>query len=155
MEAYCMNSEENDAPIIKSEKDMEPVLKLQKELKGYRGRLQKENDAPIIKLAQNIEAVLRLQKKLKDYRARHQKEIATIDAYKAPEQVFVMLAGTRYKIAVVEKLLLEGEVNTHELSRELLKKDGNVDAESFNVACAVIDDYMKTGGKNVTGGTGY
>ena len=115
----------------------------------------KQTDAPIIKLAQNMESVLRLQKKLKDYRARIQREMAAIDAYKAPEQVFEMLAGTGYKIAVVEKLLLEGEVNTHELSRELLEKHGKIDAENFNIACAVVDDYMKTGGKNVTGGSGY
>ena len=113
------------------------------------------NDAPIIKLEQNIEAVLRLQQKLKDYRARHQMEVAAIDVYKAPEQVFVILAATRYKIAVVGTLLLEGEVNTHELSRKFMKEDGNVDKESLETACAVIDDYMKTGGKNVVGGTGF
>ena len=115
---------------------------------------QEKQKSPKIKLPENSEMVQRLQDKLGDYKQRLEYEESEIDPYKAPETVFSMLVDTRYKIAVLEKLLNDGEVNTFELSKELNDQDGRLDTQAFNNACAVIDDYCKTGGKNVRGGTG-
>jgi hypothetical protein len=72
------------------------------------------------------------------------------DYYKAPES----FAYVNYKIAVLEKLLTYGEVDIHELFRELNEKFSGLDVDAFNNACAVIQDYVKTGGKESHGGTG-
>lgn len=95
---------------------------------------------PIIKLMESREI---LERKLAEYRSR-------LNEFGAPETQF----DTIYKIAVVERLVETGEVDTQNLSRELVAKYGTFDTASFNNACGVIADYIKTGGKNVAGGTG-
>ena len=114
-----------------------------------------EKESPKIELPRNFETIERLQNKLKDYKQRLESKKAKVDPYKAPEQTFRVFAGTKYKIAVVEKLLLEGDVDTHQLSLELGEKDGQFDKQAFENACSVIKDYVATGGKGVTGGTGF
>lgn len=127
----------------------EQIKAAEKEMK-----MEKE-ESPKIELPKDAEVVKRLQNKLKDYKQRLAEEKKKIDPYKAPEQVFHILADTNYKIAVLEKVLLEGEVNTFELSRELNSQDGQFDSGAFNNACGVIEDYCSTGGKNTRGGTGF
>lgn len=46
-------------------------------------------------------------------------------------------------------------MNTWELSIEMDDTYGtDFSVRDFNNACGVVDDYCKTGGKNVSGGTG-
>ena len=114
-----------------------------------------EQESPKIEFPKDIEIVERMQEKLKDYKQRLESEKSKIGPHKAPEQVFSTLADTKYKITVLEKLLLEGSVDTHQLSRELDEKDGQLDQQAFENACAVIEDYATTGGKRVVGGSGF
>lgn len=115
-----------------------------------------EKKSPKIELPSDIETIRKLQKKLREYKTRLEEEKGQkIKTHTAPEQDFVALADTHYKIAVLEKLLLEGSVNTYELSRELNEADGMFDASAFDNACGVIEDYVETGGERNVGGTGF
>lgn len=85
-----------------------------------------------------------LKSKLVEYKER-------VSLYRAPE----LQMGVICKITVLERLLQDGQVNTHELSREMFETYGSgFSVHAFNNACGVIDDYCKTGGKNTSGGTG-
>ncbi len=131
------------------------------QIEGAKKEMKKEKEeSPKIELPKDFERIEKLEIKLEEYKRRLQDKKAKIKdspelEWKAPEQVFPMLAGTIYKIAIGEKLLSEGEVKTYELSQELSKKYGTFVPRAFNKACTVIEDYCKTGGKNVRGGTGF
>ena len=103
-------------------------------------REREQGESPILRLAEDRSL---LEEKLKEYKGR-------IDQYIAPERQI----GTIYKIEILKALLEHGEVNTYDLSRKLHDRFGVLDVEKFNNACGVIDDYIKTGGKNLSGGTG-
>lgn len=118
------------------------------------GQLDNERESSAIELPDDIETIKKMRDKLKIYRERLEAN-KTQMMWQAPEVIFNASAGTNYKIALVEKLLLEGNVKTHELSQELTEKDGQFDDESFENACNVINDYIKTGGKNTRGGSGF
>ena len=113
-----------------------------------------DQKSPKIELPKDPEIVQKLQSKLKEYKQRLEEKKLKMDEWAAPEQVFPMLVGTKYKIAVLEKVLKDGEIKTFKLSRELEEQDGQFDKHAFNNACTVIEDYCKTGGKNIRGGTG-
>ncbi|OGZ20805.1 MAG: hypothetical protein A2654_00235 [Candidatus Nealsonbacteria bacterium RIFCSPHIGHO2_01_FULL_43_31] len=101
-------------------------------------------EAPIIVLTEDATRKKQLENKLKEYKGR-------MDPYRAPE----MQMGTICKIAVLERLLRDGQVNVWDLSVEMAKTYGSgFGTREFNVACAVMEDYCKTGGKNLSGGTG-
>lgn len=101
-------------------------------------------EAPIIVLSEDETRKKQLQNKLKEYRGR-------MDRYQAPE----LQMGVICKIAVLERLLRDGQVNTWDLSREMADIYGSgFRTREFNVACMVIEDYCKTGGMNLSGGTG-
>ena len=127
---------------IKKEGKEKPKVKKEEEKKV-------EEKGPEINLPEDQNIVKALQNKLVEYKERLVTQMKQ-EPYKAPE----LFADTNYKIAVLEKLLVEGKVNTYELSRQLKEKYGGVDVASFDNACAVIEDYAKTGGKEVRGGTG-
>ncbi|HOX10819.1 MAG TPA: hypothetical protein P5323_04025 [Candidatus Moranbacteria bacterium] len=151
----------SDAELLKGGADYKFDEKGQKRLdvtdeqiEKARGEMEqdknKENiESPKIKFPENINIVKALQGKLAEYKERLGAQMKE-DPYKAPE----LFTDTNYKIAVLEKLLTDGEVNTHELSRELNEKYGGFSVGDFDNACAVIEDYTKTGGKEVAGGTG-
>ena len=102
-----------------------------------------------LKLPDDINIINALQNKLAEYKARLRAEMQA-DPYKAPE----LFVDTNYKIAVLERLLTTGEVSKAALAQELHKRDGFLDEQVFNNAFLVIEDYAKTGGRGVTGGTG-
>lgn len=103
-----------------------------------------QNESPVILLPSNQARLARLKDKLTEYRRR-------LDAFKPPEQQI----GTWMKIEVLEKLLTEGAVKTWDFSRELAEKyRSSFSPYDFANACAVIEDYSKTGGANTSGGTG-
>lgn len=102
-----------------------------------------------LKLPDNINIINALQNKLAEYKARLRAAMQA-DPYKAPE----LFVDTNYKIAVLERLLTTGEVSKAALAQELHKRDNFLDEQVFNNAFLVIEDYAKTGGRGVTGGTG-
>ena len=110
---------------------------------------EKGEPGPKIQFPKDIALVRRLQLKLAEYKKRLGEEMKK-NPYGAPET----FTDTNYKIAVLEQLLLTGEVDTYALSRELNGKDGEFDAQTFNNACGIVEDYAQTGGKGTTGGTG-
>jgi len=89
-----------------------------------------------------------LEDKLAEYRQRAMhKDVVFL----APEQK----QGILCKIEVLAELLRKGKVQTREFGRQLAKKYGSgFDFRACNTAFGVIDDYCKTGGANVVGGTG-
>lgn len=119
---------------------------------------RKEQGRHLIFLPENPQAVEQLENKLKEYKSRFEeikKSRGYNDAFKAPEQIFDLIADTHYKIAVLETLLQEKSVNTNELYEKLHGEDHYFNQDSFINACAVINDYCETGGERSKGGTGF
>ena len=110
---------------------------------------EQAEDGPKLTMPKDPALVTKLEDKLLDYRTRLD-TLREENPFKAPES----FTDTNYKIAVLERLLAEGEVDTQQLSRELNEKYGGLDVKVFNNACAVINDYTETGGDSVRGGTG-
>lgn len=103
-----------------------------------------DHESPILTLPPNALLEQKLRSKLEEYRGR-------LHLYRDPE----LQMSTICKIAVLERLLMDREVNTWELSMEMSNIYGTgFSVNDFNKACGVIDDYCKTGGQNVSGGTG-
>lgn len=106
--------------------------------------MDEQQKSPVIVLPEDEARREQLRQKLEEYRTR-------IEPHKAPE----MQMDTICKIAVLERLLRDSQVNTWDLSREMVEIYGpGLDAHTFNVACGVVADYIKTGGANLHGGTG-
>ncbi|MBI1975038.1 MAG: hypothetical protein HYS57_01605, partial [Parcubacteria group bacterium] len=102
--------------------------------------------SPVIVLPDDETRKQQLRDKLTQYKGR-------VHPYRAPE--LQMNMDTICKIAVLERLLCDGQVSTWDLSREMAKTYGSgFDVNAFNNACGVIEDYCKTGGQNLRGGTG-
>jgi hypothetical protein len=100
--------------------------------------------SPTITLQGNHPRKEQLERKLMEYRER-------LEPLKPPAPQM----DTICKIAVLEALLSDNRLNTHDLSQELFQKYGKLfDLKIFDVACSVIIDYCDTGGQNVWGGTG-
>jgi len=103
--------------------------------------------------------VSRLEKKALEYMRRIRDERFDM-AFQAPELRLnpVYSASNRYKAAILTHLLTDGELDTQKLYDELdqrgLFPDSNYSA-AYIQAVAVIEDYIKTGGENVRGGTGF
>ena len=56
---------------------------------------------------------------------------------------------------LLENLLEQKEITTYKVGKKLKKELKDYFSEgTFGFACAVIEDYCKTGGKNNLGGTG-
>ena len=115
--------------------------------------IESEKESPKIEFPQDLEVVRKMQTKLNEYRKRLA-QIEQTQEYLAPEQMFNNTADTRYKIAIMERLLLDGSVDTQQLSRDLNEADGDLNPQAFINACEVIQDYAETGGQRTTGGTG-
>ncbi len=87
--------------------------------------------------------VQQLHSKLVEYEGR-------LSQFRAPE----LQMDTICKMTVLGRLLRDGQVNTWELSREMATTYGSgFDPWAFTNACGVIEDYCKTGGQNVSGGS--
>jgi hypothetical protein len=67
-----------------------------------------------------------------------------------------MRLDAMHKIYVLERLLADGRINPSDLSTQMAKNFGSeFDPELFDTAYGVIKDYCKTGGVNLSGGTGF
>ena len=105
---------------------------------------QREKEPTKIELPQNSENRKILQNQLEEYEQHLKKLEAEIDPNKDPKQRFDLLASTKYKIAIVEKLLQEGYVDKKQLSLELYEKDGRYDRLTFESAWVMIRYYALT-----------
>jgi len=76
-------------------------------------------------------------------------------AYMLPDMArqYPKYLDSLYKSIITERLLEKGVVNTFELANELLESHGFFDADRYNNAAGVIDDYCKTGGINTSKGS--
>ena len=114
----------------------------------------KDGESPIISLKdipenERVSRVASLEKKLDEYTDRLRK------AWEAHVTAFELLnPNDRFKRDALRILIKKGEVNTYSLSKALVHLGSYEYEEFFNNACSVIQDYVKTGGKVVTGGTG-
>lgn len=59
------------------------------------------------------------------------------------------------KVAITERLLERGEVDTRELFEELKEREGPILLSDYYSAVNVIADYCETGGRKTIGGTGF
>lgn len=102
-----------------------------------------EIDTSHIPLPENKEFKVKLQKKLKEYESRLTKSDASEK----------LKLDAQHKIAVLGEVLNFGSIDTSKLEKQL-KKNEWFDQEMFENAIFVIADYIQTGGKNISGGTG-
>lgn len=101
--------------------------------------------SPVIELPKDSMRVEQLRMKLEEYRRR------VFQGRWSAEELFDLYL----RIVLLEKLFAEGRVNTWGFAEELCGRFGGYPPRQvFNQACAVIDDYCKTGGVNNRGGTG-
>ena len=114
----------------------------------------KDRESPIITLkdipeAEKAARIASLEKKLGEYTDRLRTE------WELEITAFELLdTDNRLKRDVLRILLKKGEVNTYSISKALVHFGSYWYGDAFNNACSVIGDYVKTGGKIVTGGTG-
>ena len=99
-----------------------------------------------------------LTQKMQDYLSRFdENESIPNDRFKAPEQKTAakkIIADAKYKIAIIKELLAKKKVTFKKLVSQFQEQDKEFVASELYNAFGVIDDYCKTGGKNVSGGTG-
>ena len=102
-------------------------------------------ESPVIVLPKDKTRQSQLRAKTKEYKERLQSSRFT------PAEKM----GIRYRIIILERLLKNREVSTWEISQEMAKiPDLDFNDIYFDRACAIIEDYCKTGGANLIGGTG-
>ncbi len=100
-------------------------------------------------LPEKPEVLNRLQKKVSEYQNRLMKKNSSDN----PAALYSTLTG--YKAVIAKRLIQRGQVDTYVLSKELQEEYGFIDFRAFNDAAGVIEDYCRTGGKNVRKGTGF
>lgn len=106
---------------------------------------QKEESKNSIELPKDEVVVQKLRDKLAEYNERLMK------SFKAPEAEM----DTVCKIEVLKTLLEEGVVDIPALEHKMEEEYGTGFSErAFMNACGVIEDYTKTGGAHLYGGTG-
>ncbi len=99
----------------------------------------------LILLPKDKVIISQLEKKLEEYEKR-------INQYRAPELQMDPIC----KISILQNLLDKGFVIPSELDLEMKKNYGSGFSDTtFKNAICVIKDYIKTGGKNLRGGTGF
>src|SRR3989344_3330492 len=96
-----------------------------------------------IVLPENENIKRALEDKLSEYRIRLKK----FDPI-SPE-VRNESTSSGYKADISERLLEKGEVDVHKFGLYLKRRDNSFNADNYSTAVFVINDYLKTGGKNV------
>ncbi len=112
-----------------------------------------QGDGPRIEFPKNLETAMKLRLKLSEYMDRLDRDKES-NKFQPPEISNPRTADTRYKIAVLEKVLY-GVADTNSIAKELQEQDlGYFDKQIFENACAVVKSYCTDGGKSVERGTG-
>ena len=112
---------------------------------------QSKEKAPEIILPEDEDIVSRLRKKLEEYQRRLNDNFPGKDPY----DIIKIKKDASYKSEILKVLLEKGRVNTHEISMQIHKKDGYLDADLFDIAAGVIDNYCNRGGMDCIGGTPF
>ena len=109
---------------------------------------ENRNDYKIIMLNHNKTRIEMLRKKLKEYEDR-------ITSRRTWRESLIFDAGNSYKVVLLETLIRDKQLDPLVVRHELEKNTRNYfDPKTFENALGVIDDYNRTGGKNVVYGTG-
>jgi|GEM_PF-1282556 len=88
----------------------------------------------------------RFEKKIKEYNKRL-KKLKKSKSFSNPDMAYTSITG--YKALISQRLALRGEIDTEVFARELKEEYGIINSIAYNTAAAVLDDYCRTGGKNV------
>jgi len=115
-----------------------------------------------LELPKDEKRVGTLKKKMREYAQRLQdfkERIETEHSNWHPEYImsFVKQSQNYMNLIVLSELFLTPKVETTNFSLELGEEGPIYDKKSLDrylLACAIIDDYCKTGGKNCRRGTG-
>jgi len=115
-----------------------------------------------LELPKDEKRVGTLKKKMGEYAQRLQdlkERIETDHSNWHPEYImrFVEQSQNYMNLRVFSELFLTPKLETTNFSLELDDEGFIYDKKSldrYNLACAILDDYCKTGGKNCRGGTG-
>ncbi|NQT50111.1 hypothetical protein HQ571_05440 [Candidatus Kuenenbacteria bacterium] len=100
--------------------------------------------SPVIELPVDDLKVRELQAKRDDYLERlktHKSEQYRLDL--------------TYRIELIESLLREKRVETWDFCHLIVTREGSINGQAFDNACAVVDDYCKTGGAQTIRGRGF
>lgn len=114
------------------------------------------DEAPIITLPDEESRKRSLFYKLREYKNRLDL-IKNRNPYAHSgmiRKISIENGGLGYKIDILERLLEKGELDAHTFSLELSERDGFFDVNKYDLAAGIIDDYCRTGGKNLCRGTG-
>jgi uridine kinase len=114
-----------------------------------------------LELPEDETRISKLKRKAKEYEKRvedYRKKIEEKEPYQHPGLIEIQLKKSQdyMNFTILSKLLSVKRLETNSFSLELNKKGLIIDKESlerYNQACAIIDDYCKTGGTNAQNGT--
>lgn len=115
-----------------------------------------EKEAPIISLEtvppdDREERKEQLQLKIDEYGRRIKRKVIG----QGPIININSVLHTLYKRDALKLIIKFGSLNTYAYGRALEEYfGGSIGKREFESACGVADDYVKTGGKNILGGTG-
>lgn len=110
--------------------------------------------SPIIRLQKESKRARQLRLKFTEYR-RRLKAYGHANPFQAPELRLRITWDLFCRAYALARLLRRGEVNTHQLSWELVSKfPHSFDPNAFDTALTIINDYVTTGGAKCIGGTG-
>jgi len=98
----------------------------------------------------------KLKLKLDEYLVRHEVLVMQLLKGDDPFTVVEKLQHYRYRICILARLLMEGQVEFQQLRYEfrLSSELAPRNEKSYQLAWYIIEDYLLTGGKNLRGGTG-
>ena len=107
-----------------------------------------------LELPKNLDAIGVLQRKFKEYKQRLKEQLKKEGVTRIQDAIHTpRLLDTFYKMKLTDRLLTEGEIRP-DIWDDLENEYGAVSGPDLDNAYVVIEDYVKTGGRKVTGGTG-
>lgn len=111
--------------------------------------------AEVLVLPESPELRKRLEAKLIEYKQRREDLNKEDKSYWSPEKIRRYYKDVDYKIALLDAVLQEGRVDINGQANQLIAAEGDdFSMRAFENAKGVIEDYLKSGGSNLHGGTG-
>ncbi len=110
-----------------------------------------ERENGLIKLPEDRTISEALKNKLYQY---YEREHSLKSKIEGTQEYAESWQDTKYKIFLVKELLENGVVNISD-AEQIFESEPGFNQRVFREACMVIQDYLKTGGKNVKGGSGF
>lgn len=125
---------------------------------GYEAESQRRQETTKIISWKDIETAETSDEKTKRVKQiinkchEYEKRLANISGSIPPADNYGIDAW--YKREVARQLIFRGYINVGALQKAIEKVTGSIDKRTYENACFVISDYMRSGGKAVSGGTG-